>query len=605
MKKLLSLLFILNLSLATAQVDDRLARQYFEDGNYQKAAQLFENLYDKTGQDVYYKNLLDCYLQLETYKDALKLISKHQKKRKLQPAIYRVDEISVLLKMGDAKEAEKVNQVLLSEVATTPTLAFQVSKYASDLGLFQLGLNVLEVAERADNRLNFHFQKAMLYAEVGDLEKMYAAYIDLIDQSPTYVNYVQGLIQRNMEQNENARAGEAIKPLLIKKVQEGENIVFNELLIWIFIQEKDYNNAFIQEKALDKRLKRNQSNIFDLAVICRQDKAFESAYRALDYIIEVGPPSPFFEDALLEKAYIKMDEVLQNPAPSQGELLNLYAGLEQLYNDFEQDDRTVVLLQKMAFLQTYYLNNRTKAAELLVAATEITGTDPKEVAACKLDLGDVLLLEGAYYDAILYYAQVEKALPDLELGQEAKYRKAKVAYYQGDFEWAKAQFDVLKESTSKLISNDAIRMSLLIGDHTALDTNTAALEMYAAADLLHYRKLYQESLNSLEFLAATFPEHPIQDHVLFLMADCLSKNNLAPEAITKWEQLLADFPESVLADQARFLLGFTYETIIKDVEKAQQYYQDLLEKNPDSIKTAEARKRYRRLRGDFATPSIN
>lgn len=599
MKKLLSLLFTLTVTLAAAQVDERLARQYFEDGNYQKAAQLFENLYEKTGQDLYYKSLLESYLQLESYKDALKLISKHQKKRKLQPAIYRVDEISVLLKMGDAKEAEKVNQALLSDIAATPTLAFQVSKYASDLGLFQLGLNVLEVAEKADSRLNFHFQKAMLYAEVGDLDKMYAAYIDLIDQSPTYVNYVQGLIQRNMEQNENARAGEAIKPLLIKKVQEGENIVFNELLIWIFIQEKDYQNAFLQEKALDKRLKRNQSNIFDLAVICRQDKAYASAYRALDYIIEMGEQSPFYEDALLEQAYVQMDEVLEHPNPSQETLVALYADFEKLYKYFNQDDRTVLLLQKMAYLQTYFLDDRSKAAALLVAATEIPGADPKEVAACKLDLGDVLLLEGAYYDAILYYAQVEKALPDLEIGQEAKFRKAKVAYFQGDFEWAKAQFDVLKESTSKLISNDAIKMSLLIGDHTALDTNTAALEMYAAADLLHYRKLFQESLKGLMLLSATFPEHPIQDHVLFLMADCYSKTNSVQEAITKWDALLNNFPESILADQARFLLGYTYETEMKDFAKAQQYYQELLEKNPDSIKTAEARKRYRNLRGDF------
>jgi hypothetical protein len=599
MKWLVVIMLWVTMLPAFAQVDDRLARQYYDDGNYEKAAKLYDGLYEKSGQDIHYKGLLDSYLQLEAYKEALKLISKHQKKRKQQPAIYMIDEIVVLLKTGDAKSAEKVNQELLLLVAQNPTLAFQLSKYATDLGMYKLGLAVLNVAEKADTRLNFHFQKAMLYAELGDLDNMYASYIALIDQSPTYVNYVQGLIQRNMEQDENAKAGAAIKPLLIKKVQEGQNIVFNELLIWIFIQEKDYYNAFIQEKALDKRLNRNQAEIFDLAVICRQDKAFDAAYRALDYIIEMGSKSAFYEDALLEKAFTQMDALLHQSTITQPEVQQLYGVFEQLHKQFDRDDRTVVLLQKMAYLQAYHLNNRNKASELLVAAIDIQGANPKEVAACKLDLGDVLLLEGAYYDAILYYAQVEKALPDIELGQEAKFRKARVAYFQGDFEWAKAQFDVLKESTSKLISNDAIRMSLLIGDHTALDTSTAALELYAAADLLYYRGLHAEAIKGLDLLAAIYPVHPIQDHVLFLRAECYAKLRLLSNTVADLEKLLAQHEESVLTDQARFKLGLLFELDLKDLEKARFYYEALLEKNPDSIKTAEARKRYRALRGDF------
>jgi TolA-binding protein len=54
----------------------------------------------------------------------------------------------------------------------------------------------------------------------------------------------------------------------------------------------------------------------------------------------------------------------------------------------------------------------------------------------------------------------------------------------------------------------------------------------------------------------------------------------------------------VLSDDALFLLARIQEEDVKDKAQAQGLYQQLITKYPGSIYVAEARKRFRRLRGD-------
>ncbi len=73
------------------------------------------------------------------------------------------------------------------------------------------------------------------------------------------------------------------------------------------------------------------------------------------------------------------------------------------------------------------------------------------------------------------------------LGQDAKLRNARLAYYKGEFEWAQTQLDILKTATTQNISNDALELSLVIQDNTGLDSTEDALIQYASADLLLFQ----------------------------------------------------------------------------------------------------------------------
>ena len=110
------------------------------------------------------------------------------------------------------------------------------------------------------------------------------------------------------------------------------------------------------------------------------------------------------------------------------------------------------------------------------------------MAECKIQYADILLLSDKIWDALLYYSQVENDFKESPIGHRAKFKRAKIAYYQGDFNWAQAQLDVLKSSTSKLISNDAMDLSLLITDNYNLDTIDKPMIQFAKGDLLCFQK---------------------------------------------------------------------------------------------------------------------
>jgi hypothetical protein len=87
--------------------------------------------------------------------------------------------------------------------------------------------------------------------------------------------------------------------------------------------------------------------------------------------------------------------------------------------------------------------------------------DPLFKGVCKIELGDIYLLRNEVSEAILEFAQAAKMNETNEVGDKAKLKRATLAFYTGNFQWAQAQLDVLKTGTSKLIANDAFQLSML------------------------------------------------------------------------------------------------------------------------------------------------
>ena len=138
---------------------------------------------------------------------------------------------------------------------------------------------------------------------------------------------------------------------------------------------------------------------------------------------------------------------------------------------------TLPLIRGLANLNAYYIDSVDKAIDILQQAILI-GNIPKQTRAeIKIDLADLMLFKDEVWEASLLYSQVEKEFKYDQIGEKAKYKNAKIAFYTGDFFWSQAQLDVLKGSTSKLIANDALQLSLLITDNVGLDSVVEPLHM--------------------------------------------------------------------------------------------------------------------------------
>jgi tetratricopeptide (TPR) repeat protein len=224
--------------------------------------------------------------------------------------------------------------------------------------------------------------------------------------------------------------------------------------------------------------------------------------------------------------------------------------------------------------------------------------DGKLQAECKLMLGDILLITNEEWDAILLYSQVEKSFKENPIGHQAKYNRAKVSYYQGQFDWAQAQLDVLKASTTKLISNNAMKLSLFITDNLGLDTSAMAMNMFAKADLLGFQNKLDESMNLLDSMLSIFPGHTLTDDIIFKKADIHIKRKEYTKAAALYEKVATDFSYDILADDALFSWADLLENKLNDKEKAMEIFEKIVLDYSDSIFTTEARKRFRNLRGD-------
>jgi len=240
----------------------------------------------------------------------------------------------------------------------------------------------------------------------------------------------------------------------------------------------------------------------------------------------------------------------------------------------------------------------------LYEAVAIPNAAPAAVAECKIELADILLFVGDVWEAKLLYTQVEKAYKNEPLGHYAKYKNAKLSFYIGEFDWAKAQLNVLKAATSKLIANDALRFSVLISDNIDMDSSTVALEMYGRADLLLYRNQEELALQTLDSIFELASWHPIFDEVLLKKAEINIKQRDFEKAAEYLTQIIEDYSYDITADNALFILAELNELQFNDTDKAMEYYQKLMQEYPASLFTVEARKRYRSLRGDFIEEEI-
>jgi tetratricopeptide (TPR) repeat protein len=272
--------------------------------------------------------------------------------------------------------------------------------------------------------------------------------------------------------------------------------------------------------------------------------------------------------------------------------------IETAIKKYGTNELTLSLIKKNATLKAYYLNQPNSGIQLLEDVIANYGFDKNTTAEMKIDLADMHLLVGNIWDASLLYSQVEKDFKYEVVGQNAKFKNAKLSYYASDFKWAKTQCDVLKGSTSKTIANDALDLSLIITDAIGIDTNEVPLQMFAAADLLILQHQYQSALLKLDSINSLFSEHTLGDDIYFKKAEIFKSTNRFVEAAKMYANIVEFFPNELYGDDALYKQAELYDIQLNDKEKAKQLYKDVLDLYPGSIYVVEARKKYRLLRGD-------
>lgn len=592
-------LFCLFLTIAFVSngQDSKLARQYYQDGEYEKAAALYKKLYSQQkSTTTYFNNYINCLIELEDFATAEKTIQKEMKKKpnEVEYFVYYGELLERQFKEEDAKEmyAKAINKL--------PAEKFKITRLANTFiskTKYQLAVQTYEQGSKLlDSDNIFAYSMADIYRRQGKKELMIKYYLNSLGENPNNLSRLRTIFQRYLEKEDYFE----LQTQLYERIQDDEeSLHYPELLTWVFVQNKDYSNALRQVKALDRRMGENGNRVMKLGRIAQQDKDYDAAIAAYEYIIiDKGNRSTYYLTAKELSLSAKRDKLVQGFDYTDAELRVLEQEYEIFINEFGRNKTTAAIVAEYANLEAFYLNDLEKAIGLLDEMIQYPGVRKNIKAKAKISLGDFYLMKGEVWESTLLYSQVDKAYKDGLLGEEARYRNAKLAYYNGNFQWAQSQFDVLKASTSKLISNDAIDLSVFIMDNMGLDTTAAPLELFAESDLLVFQNRFDDAFGKLEQIISDFPYHSLEDDIYYKKANIYVKQRNYLDAVKMYEKVITDHKEEIRADNALYELAGLYETVLNDKVKAQELYEQLFMEFSDSTFSVEARKKFRSLRGD-------
>lgn len=578
--------------------DEELAIQFYQQGEYEKARALFEDLLKKDENRHLNDYYLNCLLKLEAYGDAEKFLKKELKKSD-KPLIVEVDLGYVYMLSLDDKNAEKAFDDVLRNLPNDEIGVQAVASAFQRRKLDKYAVKAyLEGRRKAGSDYFFAKPLAEIYGEEGEINLM-------VDEYVKYALYNYGVD----EEVKSALAGylendsyyDIIKANLIKKTQdEPENELYVDLLSWMFVSKKEFFAAYVQLKGLDKRLEENGARLFELAKVCYQNKEYRVAEQSFQYILDLGSRSPYYYQAKLGFINMKYTRVTETTEYTQDDLLQLQADYKAFVNDpyIPVNEKYRAYLH-LAEIQALYLNNLDDAIEELNELAENPRIPHVMRGEAKLQLADYLLMRGDLWDAKLKYWQVEKDFKDNPLAHRAKFMKAKISFYTGEFELAQTFLGVLKGSTSELISNDALQLSMLIQDNLGLDTISTPLELYAKADKLLFMNRLDDAEKTLDTILEFFPRHNLDDEIYLLKGDIEAKKRNYAEALKNYEKVYTAYAHDILADDALYKAANIYQYKSGDYRSAYKLLEKLVLEYQSSVFSVDARNRFRALREQY------
>ncbi|MFT4644862.1 MAG: tetratricopeptide (TPR) repeat protein [Planctomycetota bacterium] len=602
MKKLFIILFSIVAVYSFAQIkivdkDEALATQYYSTGNYEKAVVLLEDLFNsKKNNRKYYAMLFNSLLKLNEYNQLEKIVKKQIRKYKGEKS-FEIDLAYLYSQNNQAEKSQQLNLKIINSLQADDQEIRSVAYKYIRLNQSEYLLKTYEKGNklfRDDSKFAFEMGEAFL--KLGKQEQAIKYWLNFLEKNPNQLFRIQSLFTQNLTKKGFA---DAIETGLYEKIQvKPKDKAFPGLLIWLFTNQKDFKSALIQAKALDKKHKEEGSRIIRLAQTALQEDDYNSSIEAYQYLVEKGESNGYFKMAKSGILKARKQKVLKNNDYTNEDLLALkhdYEGYLETYGKSLANAKTI---RELANLKANYLDDVSGGAELIESVLAFPNLKKKLKNELKLDLGDMYILKDDVWESVLLYAQVDKDEKDSPLGEDARFRNAKLSYYIGEFEWAQAQLLVLKGATTELIANDALDLSIFIIDNLGLDTSTRAIEMYSEAELMTIQNKYDSALLQLDKIMIQFPDHALEDNILLKKATIYSIQKEYAQAEKMLLKLLQSFSTDILADNATFMLAELYDYQLNDKIKAKAYYEKIIIDYSNSILLVDARKRYRILRGD-------
>ena len=589
MKKLF-LLFTLFISAVGFSQNEQLAGYYYERSDFEKAKLSYEELLQTAPQNMqYFLRIVDCCQQLKQYDDANKL---------LKERFAKYNQGALLVELGynahlqqDEVQAKSFYDQAIERVNKSTREVYSVANSFEQKSLLEYAVKAYDTVTFVQPNYKFDYQKALLYGQMGNMELMINTLLDANFENPDNSNLIKSQLARYLFDESDTSFSDSLRKALILRVQKTQDVFWNQYLSWFYVQQREYGKAFIQEKAIYKRNPQSLGTIVSLAQQSILEEDLDTAVEILSYITENTTDLALLIQADTYLIKMKIDAAKQNDYPA----INLE--LEALLAKYEITPFTLSLQLIQAHFVAFNLANPEKARAIIDTALKLQ-LNNYQIAQAKMELADIMLYDEKFNQALLYYSQVELDLKNDVVAHEASLKAAKTSYFKADFKWALKQFKELKAANTQLIANDALEYYLLINDNTVADSTQTALKEFAKGDYLLYQNRNEAAIAQFQSILKQFKGQEIEAISLLRLGTIFEKNKQYDLALSQYQNIISNHADGIYSDEALYFSAEIYNKKLNEPEKAKPLYEKIIFNHEDSIYFVEARKAFRKLRGD-------
>jgi tetratricopeptide (TPR) repeat protein len=590
MKNILICIVLLCSGFGFAQ-NEQLAQYYYDKGDFEKAKISYEQLLNASPSNTqYFLRTVDCYQQLQQFDIAQKAIQERYNRYK--QGIFLVElGYNFQLQKNDSKAKSHYDQAI-EKIKTNSNDVYGIASSFEKKVLLEYALKAYQVAMEIQPNYNFNFQVGMLYGQLGKTDQMIDLLLTESYKNPQNSNLIQTQLARFMNgENDSTTFKDAMRKALILRTQKDQDVFWNHYLSWFYVQQKEFGKAFIQEKAIYKREPESLISIVNLSQFALNEDDTETATEILNFILLNTKDIDLLIQTNARLMEIKIAKAQEKDYPA------INTELQQLLTTYEITPFSLSLQIIQAHFLAFNLKQPEEGKTVIKRALDLNLNEYQRADA-KMELGDILLLEEKFNQALIYYSQIQLDLKNDVMSHEASLKAAKTSYYKTDFEWALKQFKELKSANTQLIANDALEYFLLINDNTAADSTQTALKQFAKGDFLLYQNKKPEAIAQFQNVLKSFKGQEIEAVTMLRLGKIYESQKDYTSALSQYQQIIDNHSDGIYVDEALFFSAEIYNDELKDTEKAKPLYEKVIFNHQDSIYFVDARKKYRELRGD-------
>ncbi|MFA6127047.1 MAG: tetratricopeptide repeat protein [Bacteroidales bacterium] len=579
----------------------RLAWEYYNERMFDKAAPLFQRMYEENKVSTYLHYYVVCLIEQRDYDTALKVVKKAQRQN---GEVYLNIELGYIYEVsGDMKKADDAFKEPFKNFPQTVAGIINLGSVYSAYAKYQYAEMVFLLGRKTiANPNEFRLELANVYYAERRFPEMLEEYYNLLLSDPKYLLTVQAMIQNALMNDIDRILLQLTRDKTYAYIQQWPGIpTFYEMLIWVLSEEKKFAEAVEQTIALDRRNQAPADRVLQIARLAVSAGDSDAALTAYNYLISKGPASinrgTTYNLARVEYLLTLSNKLTDTPGTPTTEWSKLAEDFRKAITDLGKESVLDPIYITLSHIQAFQLENYDKGLATIEEALALPGKTPLFRTDCLLEKADILLSSGDPWEASMVYSMVDMENPDNPEGSAARFRKAQLSWFTGNYKWALAQLDIIKGSTSKANANDALELSILIRENISdTDSTQATLLKLAAADYLIFRHKNDEALLALDSILSQSPDDPAVDDCLYKKAHILLEKNNLDQGIAILTKIVDAYSYEYWGHKALFELGCIYQDKVKDSRKAISLFEEFIRDFTTSFYYLNARDRLKQLK---------